>query len=44
MGPTAEAERFMAAGYEADEAMTEVLERSGGIDCEEDAVCAACAS
>lgn len=34
----------MAAGYEADEAMTEVLERSGGIDCEEDAVCAACAS
>lgn len=44
MGPTAEAERFMAAGYEADEAMAEVLERSGGTDCEEDAVCAACAS
>ena len=44
MGPTAEAERFMAAGYEADEAMADVLERSGGTDCEEDALCAACAS
>ena len=44
MGPTAEAERFMAAGYEADEVMADVLERSGGTDCEEDAVCAACAS
>lgn len=44
MGPTAEAERFMAAGYEADEVMPDVLERSGGTDCEEDAVCAACAS